>query len=58
MKKVCNIITYIAAFAFFLSLCSIETLDARVLATLLISGGWLFGAIMVYEEKRRAKGVR
>lgn len=58
MKKLCNIITYIAAFVFCLALCSIETLDAGVLFALLISGLWLSVASAVYVEKRRLREGR
>lgn len=58
MKKLCNIITYIAAFAFCLALCSIETLEPGVLFTLMLSGLWLAVASMVYAEKRRVREGR
>lgn len=58
MNKLCTAITYIAAFAFFLALCSIETLAPKVFITLFVSGVWLAGASAYTEAKRRSKTGR
>lgn len=58
MNKFCEVITVVAALAFFLALCSIETLSAGVLTTLLLSGAWLVGAAVMEDEKRHERGRR
>lgn len=58
MKKVCEVITYIAALAFFLSLCSIETLEVKPLVTLMVSSIWLVGYGVCRAESNQASGGR
>lgn len=58
MKTICNIITGIAAIVFFLALCSIETLEFKVIASLMISSGWLIGYGMICDELRRIREGR
>lgn len=58
MNKTCEVITVIAAIAFFLALCSIETLSAGVLITMAISGAWLVGVAVAEEDKRQERKGR
>lgn len=58
MNKFCEVITVIAALAFFLALCSIESLSAGVLITLFLSGAWLLGAAVMEDEKRQERRGR
>ena len=53
MKKVCNIITTIAAVAFMLSLCSIDSNPLGSIIIMLITGAWVVGYSFVEEELKR-----
>lgn len=54
--KLGEFITGIALVAFILALCSIESLSAKALITMLVSGGWIIGYAFWQEEKRAGDG--
>ncbi len=58
MKTFGNIITILAAFAFMLSLCTIEGNIILSLTTMFISGVWLAAYGYIAEEKRLKEGRR
>lgn len=58
MKKLCEIITYIAVLAFVLSLCTMDNNPVLSCATILIAGGWIVGFSWCWEEERRRREGR
>lgn len=54
--KLGEVITGIALVAFVLALCSIESLSAKPLITMFVSGGWIVGYAFFEEEKRAREG--
>ena len=57
MKLICNIITTLAAFAFMLGMCMIDSNPVAAFATMAICGIWL-AAYGYYSEEKRLKGGR
>lgn len=55
MNKLCEIITSLAVFALVLSFCTIDSNLIDSLVIMVISGAWLVGYGVVYEEKRRER---
>ena len=58
MKTIGNIITFLAAFAFMLSMCMIDGNPVLAFTTMFISGAWLAGWGYNQEEKRLKEGRR
>ena len=58
MKRLCEIITYIAVFAFMLSLCTMDSNPILAFATMMIAGGWIVGYSWCWEERRRQREGR
>ena len=56
MKKFCEIITFIAIFAFMLSLCTLDSNPVLAFATMIVAGGWIIGFSWCYEERRQREG--
>ena len=52
MKKICDFITYVAAFAFMLGLCMLDGNIVLAFILMFVSGIWLASRICVYEEDR------
>lgn len=53
MKGIGNIITFLAAFAFMLGMCTIDGNPVLALSAMFVSGVWLAGYGYLEEEKRR-----
>lgn len=58
MKTIGNIITCLAAFAFMLGMCTIDSNPVLALTTMFISGVWLAAYGYTQEEKRLKEGRR
>lgn len=58
MKTICNIITYLAAFAFMLSLSMMDGNPTAAVIILFFSVAWLGGYAFVWEENRRERERR
>ncbi len=58
MKKLCNILTYLAALAFMLAICTLDGNPVLSIVILMVSGSWLVGYSYLYEENRRMREGR
>ena len=58
MKKLCNIITYLAAFVCMLGVCTLDANPVLGFGMMFVSGIWIAARTYVYEEKRRLREGR
>lgn len=52
MKTFGKIITFLAAFAFMLGMCSLDANPVTAFFTMFVSGCWIAGYCYIWEEKR------
>ena len=58
MKTIGNIISFLAAFAFMLGMCMIDSNPVAALTTMFVCGIWLAAYGYYQEEKRLKRGRR
>lgn len=58
MKTIGNIITILAAFAFMLAMCMIDSSPVLAFSIMFVSGIWLAAYGYIQEEKRLKEGKR